>query len=269
MKKVLPLCVAVGFFTAFAHANSSPTPADFSGYWVLDFSQTKNVPEGLENYSMNVSQDARQLKVQTALKGNLRPAEDTGGSRSGGYPRGSPGGYPGGTPGGYPGGPVGGIGLPGPIGPGWPGGGMGLPGGGVGVPVGGIPGGGGRASRRAEHRSQREIAAFAYYPQNAVFNLDGTESTVKLDRPAGSDATAKAEWAKNGKELKLSLAAGQDSSRKEGIQLRDQWSLTNDGHFLRIDRSVHTANGTATVRLVFRKQDTSSDKGAAQGSPTN
>lgn len=250
MNKALPLCLTFTFFAALAQAKTPSKPADFSGNWVLDTSKTKNLPEGLEAYSIVVNQDAQQLKVQALLQGNLRPREG---------PRGT---YPGGTqgpvlPGSHPGRGVGGMGLPGA--------GMGLPGGGMGVPIGGgMPGGGGDQSR-AENRSQATIAAFTFYPRNATYNLDGSESSAQLGDPSHNDATLKADWAKNGEVLKLSLVGTGNSVLKGSkIQMKDQWKLSKDGQLLMVERAVRSPGGSVTLHLVFRKQDAGSKNSAGQ-----
>lgn len=139
----------------------------------------------------------------------------------------------------------------------------------MGLPGGGMPGGRGGGSRRGENRGQGNTAAFTYYPQKAAFNLDGSESTAQFGGPVESDATAKAEWAKSGKELKLSLVGEQGSSQRGGLQLKDQWNLTEDGNFLKVDRTVHSAGGSGTMHLVFRKQEADSNKSTSQDSHTN
>ena len=241
MKRILPLCLALVFCPMFVQAETRSKPADFSGSWVLDTSQTKNLPEGQESYGMVVNQEAQQIQVETTLKGDLRPTDRSSGQ--------SPGGYPGGSPGGYPGRRGGGIGMPGGIG-------IGIPGGGVGGPMGGgVPGGGG-GGPRGEGRSQRNVAAFLLYPRSAVYKLDGSESTAQLGGPMQTDATSKAEWVSGGEVLKLSLVETGDSDRRGGeIQVKDQWKLEKDGQFLKVDRAVHSGRGSSTMHLVFRKQD--------------
>jgi len=206
------LCwLAFGILPALAGAKTPSTPADFSGRWVLDFNQTKNPPSGLEAYSLAVSQDQQQLKVETSVKGNLQPSG--GGNQH--PPRG--GGYPGG------------MGMPGPM---WPRGGHRM------------PSGQGQARRL-------EAAALKVYPPTAVYNLDGTTSTARLGDHERSDATAKAEWAKGGKQLKITLV-GEGPEKSGQAQLKDEWKL--DGQYLKIDRNIHTPNGSTTVHLVFRKE---------------
>lgn len=233
MKKVFLVFLELAFFLAFVQAKEPSKPVNFSGNWLLNFGETKNPPAGLQAYSLVVNQDQQHLKVGTSLEGDLQRAQDVRNSGS----------YPGGTPGGYPGrrgGMGGGLGLPGRIGIGMPGGGMGIPGG----------RGGGRP--RGEGPAQGNVVAYKLYPPSAVYKLDGSESTATLGDPQQSGATSKAAWAKNGKELKLSLAGNGDSGQRGSkIQLKEQWKLSEDGKSLRIDRSIKSPEGSGTVHLVF------------------
>ncbi|MGH9434259.1 MAG: hypothetical protein ACRD3T_22250 [Terriglobia bacterium] len=258
MKKTLLFCLALATLTTLLAARTPPKPVDFSGNWVLDTSQTKNVPQGLESYSIAVKQSEQQLDVQTTLKGDLRQS----------LPNGSSGPNPGeqapGPVGRYPGSYPGGMGMPRT-------GGMGMPGGRAGVPMGeGIPGGGMPGGRGGEGRQPgaggraQAIAAFKLYPSNAVYKLDGSESTAKLGGSDPSTATTKANWEKGGKEVKLSLTGDDNSDRRGGqIQLKDTWKLSKDGQTLKIDRTVQTMRGSGTVHLVFRKQDAASTSNPA------
>ncbi|GEM_PF-478927 len=263
MKKNLMFCLAVAFTGTFLYAKTPPKPVDFSGNWVLDTGQTKNLPQGLESYSMNIKQTEQQLGVQTTLKGDLRPMARVpngpngrnGPNSGGGQGTGTAGPYPG-TPGGYPGGMGGGMGMPRV-------GGMGMPGGmgrgpmGEGMPGGGMPGGGGGIGRQHHSRKPEGAAAFALYPSRAVYKLDGTNSTAKLGGTAQSNATSRANWSKDGKQLKLSLVGNDDSDRTGSqIRLKDGWKLSKDGQTLKVDRTVKTSGGSKTLHLVFHKQDT-------------
>ena len=145
--------------------------------------------------------------------------------------------------------------------------GIGMPGsGGMGGPMGGgMPSGG---TPRAESQSAGQIAAFTIYPESAVYKLDGSESTAQLGRQMQSDATLKADWAKSGKVLKLSVVENGDSGQRGGkTQVKDQWKLSKDAQFLMVDRNVHSLDGSGTVHLVFRKQAADSTNGAAQDQP--
>lgn len=208
---------------------------------------------------MAVKQDGLQVKVDTSLQGNLQPADNP---RQ--YP-GSGGGYPGGSGGGYPGGRRGGGGMGGGMGRiGFPmpgGGGMGMPGGGMGTPGGG--GGGGRGGRsRPDARMEGNPAAYKLYPQTALYRLDGSESSVQFGDQDSTAATSKAEWGRDG-ELRFSLVGKDDSGQKSSkIQVKDQWKLSEDGQTLRVERSVHSPEGSGTVHLVFHKQSADAGKPA-------
>jgi hypothetical protein len=228
-------------------AKSSVSDSDFSGTWVLETSQTRNVPDGLESYTMTVAQNGQQLKVATALLGDLRPAprtQDAGGYPGGGNPNG--GGYPGG---GYPGGGYPGGGYPGGVGMGRGGmGGMGGMGrGGMGRGGMGRGGPGGMPSQRVEYM------AYKYYPATVEYPLDGSQGSTQLGDPEQTPAASQAQWSGGGKELKLSLNAKDDTGDKANdITVKDQWKL--DGRYLKVARTVKTAHGSETVHLVFRKQ---------------
>jgi len=252
MKKILMAFLGIVFCTGVAFAKDASNPASFSGLWVLDFGQTKNPPAGLQSYSMVVKQDQQQMKVETSLEGDLQAAPSQSGNAPGG-------GYPGGSGGmGRRGGMGGGVGM-GRMGMDIPGG-MGGPTGGQGG--GGTPGGG-RGGQRGEGRSQGSVAAYKLYPQSAVYRLDGSESTAQLGDAAGTDATLKAEWAKSGRELKLSMSGNEDSTQKGGkVQLKDQWKLSDDGKSITVERSIKSPEGSGTVHLVFIKKDATSPSSA-------
>jgi hypothetical protein len=290
MKKFVLLCLIFSWGAISIEAKAPPKTADFTGNWILDMSQTKKVPDGLDTYSMVIKQDARQLNVQTKLQGNLRPdSSPTATSPQTRARVGPPGGYPGGVgPMGGPGMPVGGIGGPEepvggggtiggqgvPVGPEGPIGGPAMPVGGVGpmsgpgIPVGGGPMGEGipgstepsrgRIGRNNRH-ARTAAQAFTLYPRSAVYKLDGSETNVQLGDPTHSEATSKAAWTKGHKELKLSLAGGDSSARNgDGVAVKEQWKLSKDGQHLLIDRTVHTPGRSTTIHLVFNKQPAAS-----------
>jgi len=252
MRKAWPVFCAIVLGSTMLQAKDASKAANFSGEWVLDFGQTKNPPAGLEAYSMVVNQDQQQLKVETSLKGDLQASQDASNS---GYPGGSRGGRRGGGMGG-------GIGMPGG-GMGMPRGGIGMPGSGGGIPndsgmpggsSGGGGGGGGNGSPRPSS-SRGGVAAYKLYPSSAVYKLDGSESTAQLGDSDQTSATTKTEWAKNGEELKLSLAGDENPQGKGGkVQIKEQWKLSADGHSLMLERSVKAPEGSGTVHLVFSKQ---------------
>ena len=241
MKKILLAFLALAFCSTFVQAKEPSKPTNFSGNWVLNFGQTKNPPAGLQRYSMVVNQDEQQLKVDTSLQGDLQATPNT--PNSGGYPGGSSGGS--GRRGGM-GGGMGGIGI-------------GIPGVGMGMPR----GGGGRP-RTEGPSSQGYVAAYKLYPPSAVYKLDGSESTAQLGNPEQTNATSKAEREKNGEVLKLSLVGNGDSGQGGGkIQVKEQWKLSEDGKSLKVDRSIKSPEGSATVHLVFLKTEAESSSGAA------
>jgi hypothetical protein len=259
MKNILLVIPALAFCSMSVRAKEPSNTANFSGNWVLDFSQTKNPPAGLQKYSMVVNQDEQELNVKTSLQGDLQPAQ----SDASGYPGGS-GGYPGGSSGGYPGGRGGmggGMGMPGRGGVGMPSGGMGGPSGG-GMPGGGMPGGGG-GRRGGEGRG--DVAAYKLYPQSVVYKLDGSSSSAQLGDPEQTEATSKAELEKSGEALKLSLVGNENSGQRGGkIQVKEEWRLLQDGKSLKVDRSVKSPEGSGTVHLVFMKREADSSGSAAR-----
>ncbi|MGH9407570.1 MAG: hypothetical protein ACRD3D_17250 [Terriglobia bacterium] len=248
MKKMALLFLAMAFGFSSMQAKSPPKTADFSGTWALDTGRSKNVPEGLDSYAMTVAQTQRELKVETTLKGDLKPVGDL----SGPYPAGPQGGaYPGGTHGSIGGGigrmgRAGGMGMPGgreaPMGEAMPGG------------IGGAGGIGGGGTPRSERRPLDSAAALSFYPSSATYRLDGEATTAQLGGPAHSDATLKASWTKKGQLLKMSLDGNAYSGMGSDLQLKDQWKLSNDGASLLVERSVRSRAGSTTVHLVFQKQ---------------
>ena len=139
------------------------------------------------------------------------------------------------------------------------GGGLGLPGGigiGMGIPVGlGIPRGGGGRPRSAGP-SQGKVAAYKIYPENVVYKLDGSKGTAQLRDRDQTNATSRAERAKDGEALKLSLVGNGDSGNKGNkVQITEQWRLSQNGKSLKVDRTVKSPEGSGTVHLVFLKRD--------------
>ena len=235
MNRVLLAFVALTFCSTIVQAKEPSKATNFSGNWVLDFGQTKNPPAGLQHYGMVVNQDEQQIKVETSLEGDLQVTPGTVNS----------GGYPGGTSAGS--GRRGGMG-------------MGIPGAGMGMPR----GGGGVGGPRTVEPSRGNVAAYKFYPQRAVYKLDGSESSAQLGDPEQTNATSKAEQEKKGEVLKLSLVGHEDSGQGGGkIQLNEQWRLTEDGKSLKIDRSIKSPDGSGTVHLVFLKKEADASSGAS------
>jgi len=241
MKKTLVAFLAIAVWMTLVQAKEPSKPRNFSGNWVLNFGQTKNPPDSLQGYNLVVNQDEQQLKVETTLQGDLQGTPNT--PNSGGYPGGS----------GRRGGMGGGLGIPGGIGIG------------VGIPVGmgvpgvgmGIPRGGGGRSRSAGP-SQGNVAAYKIYPENVVYKLDGSEGTAQLRDQEQTNATSKAERAKNGEVLKLSLVG-----RGNKVQITEQWKLSEDRKSLKVDRTVKSPEGSGTVHLVFLKRESDTASAAA------
>jgi len=243
MKKFLLAVFAVmalAVWITFGQAKDTSKPTNFSGNWVLNFGQTKNPPDGLQGYELVAKQDERQLQVETALEGDLQGTPSTP----------NPVGYPGGS--GRRAGMGGGVGLPGGIGIG------------MGIPVAlGIPRGGGGRSRSGGS-SQGNIAAYKLYPQNVAYNLDGSEGTAQLRDVEQTNVTSKAERAKDGELLKLSLVGNGDSGNKGNkVQITEQWKLADDGKSLKVDRTVKSPEGSGAVHLVFLKRESNSARPAA------
>jgi hypothetical protein len=124
--------------------------------------------------------------------------------------------------------------------------------------------GAGRPPTGQSQAQRLEITGLKVYPPSAIYKLDGTPSTAQLGDRDRSAATAKAEWAKGGKQLKLTLT-GQGAEKSGQAQLKDEWKL--DGQYLKIDRNVHTPNGSKTLHLVFRKEVADATTAAAQAAP--
>jgi hypothetical protein len=230
MNRVALFSLSLVLCCSSLEAKKPAQPANFSGTWVLDFTQSKDLPPTLENYSMVVSQNQQNFEVKTTVKGNLNPRQNASDEPG----QGGPGtGYPGG---GYPGG-------------GYPGGGPGMHRmGRMGMPGVGFPGG--RAGAASQRRVEAE--AFTLYPADGVFSMDGSKSSGKLGGKGQTDATLMADWAKKGKMLTLVMAG--DENFGGTVKIKDQWKFSKDGQSLMVDRTVHTSNGSKTLHLVFYKK---------------
>jgi len=234
--------MSLAVWITFGQAKDTSKPTNFSGNWVLNFGQTKNPPDGLQGYELVAKQDERQLKVETTLQVDLQRTSSTP----------NPVGYPGGS--GRTTGMGGGLGVAVP-------GGIGI---GMGVPVAlGIPRGGGGRSRSGGS-SQGNIAAYKLYPQNVAYKLDGSEGTAQLRDVEQTNVTSKAERAKDGELLKLSLVGNGDSGNKgTKVQITEQWKLSEDGKSLKVNRTVKSPEGSGTVHLVFLKRESDATRAAA------
>lgn len=222
--KVLIVCLTLAFTVPRAHAKDPPASGSFAGKWVLDFSQTKNPPAGLQDYSMVVNQDAQQIKVDTVLVGELQAAPGSvspGAGMGGGSGR------------------AGGMGMSGRRSVGTPRGGSGMPGG-----VGGGP--------RGEGSLQANLAAYQVYPRSVVYKFDGSEARSQFGDPDETQATSKVERTGHDQILKLSLTGNTEGTEKNGqIKVKDQWQLSEDGKYLKLDRTIKSPEGSGTVHMVF------------------
>ena len=82
--------------------------------------------------------------------------------------------------------------------------------------------------------------------------------------PEQTNVTSKAERAKDGELLKLSLVGKGDSGQKQSkVQITEQWKLSEDGKSLKVDRTVKSPEGSGTVHLVFLKRESDATSAAA------
>jgi hypothetical protein len=94
--------------------------------------------------------------------------------------------------------------------------------------------------------------------------LDGGEGTAQLRDPGQTNVASKAERAKDGELLKLSLVGKGDASQKQSkVQITEQWKLSEDGKSLKVDRTVKSPEGSGTVHLVFLKKESDATSAAA------
>ena len=228
----------------YVHCAAQSKTTDFSGAWALDKSKTPDLPPALESYTMNVTQDERQLTVETEVQGEIGRRDGTGSQGPGRGRRGG-GGFPGG-------GRSGGIGFPGGRS-----GGIGYPGGG-GTGGGGYPGGGGRGGGTPKDGAMTMALRMA--PPKATYALDGSETTIQMEaredggQPGGA-IVAKANWKNGGKILELeSTRQLKTYGEERTITSKDRWELSNEGKTLIIKRAIEMPRGTNEVKLVFIKQ---------------
>ena len=266
MKKLFVLAILMaGISAGSGLASGGEARTDFSGHWTLDRNKTHDLPGWLQSYKMQVTQTGRALTVNTKTEGDFRPAEapeggDSAGEnlpgtrrRGGGYPGGG-GGFPGGGAGG--GFPGGGGGFPGggglPRGGGFPGAG----GRGGGYPGGGPEGRGGPGGPGARGGQMRKSMAFGMITPTATYYLDGTASTMKVDKPVPGTALLSAAWKKDGKQLNLSKEESLRGGERT-IKVQEQWKLSKDGKELEVERTVDTPRGSAKAKMIVAREEAS------------
>jgi len=220
---LLAVCLTLTLTVPRAIAQDNSVPPNIAGKWVLDFSRTKNPPAGLQDYTLAVKLDAQQISVETALVGNLQAA-------------------------------------PGAVTPNGMGGNSGRAGGmapavrrGMGIPRDGsaMPGGVG-GGPRGEGPLQGNLAAYQVYPQNVVYKLDGSEAASQFSDEERTPATAKMERPGHEQILKLSLTGKSEAGEKNSqIKVKDLWQLSEDGKYLKLDRTIKSPEGSGTVHMIF------------------
>ena len=81
MKKMKVAFYIVGMvILSFCAVSIGAAQDNFSGVWILDKEKTRQLPPGLQSYTMVVKQDDQQLVVQTKVEGNLGAARGGGGA---------------------------------------------------------------------------------------------------------------------------------------------------------------------------------------------
>jgi hypothetical protein len=225
---------------------------DFSGNWVFDRVEAQNLPRGLNNYSMAVTQDAKELNVESKLnrdaqEGGRQRGSDSDSASGGGRQRGGGGGSPSGR---------GGVGFPGGGGIGFPGGGRrgGIGGGGYpggGGSGGGYPSGGGGGGRRAPQGSRGGgLGALSTVVPSATYQLTGQETTFGVGGRFPGEAKLKAKW-KNDKVLELSMV--QKTSDGKKVTTKETWELDEASQLLKVERSVNGPGVKDKVKMTFKK----------------
>jgi hypothetical protein len=224
---------------------------NFAGSWVLDTKRTKDLPETLEQYRLQVSQDAERITIQTEVRGSLRSAR-----RGGGMPGGLPGGGRGGGRGMGGGGMGGGGGAVGVEGAG---GGMGR--GGMG---GGMGAGGGEMGGMSIPREMIMQMALSLSPAQVIFPIDGQQTELRQEaRPTGEGQPSPASiltrlkgvWKKNGSQLELVTSRTTTTQNGERtLTARDRWEIEKDGTLV-VRRNIETPVGYQEAKLYFQKAE--------------
>jgi hypothetical protein len=86
MRKTTVVFGIIGMIVlSFCAISIEAAEADFSGVWVLDKKKTRDLPHGLDSFTMIVTQNGQQLLVEAKLEGNLQEPEFKEASSGGGY----------------------------------------------------------------------------------------------------------------------------------------------------------------------------------------
>lgn len=243
-------------FLATTLCFASGQRADFSGNWVFDRVEAQNPPRGLNNYTMAVAQDTKELIVESKLDRDTQDSgrqrsSDSGSDPSTGRQRGG-GGYPSGRGGG-------GIGFPGSGGIGFPGGG-GMGGGRRGgMGGGGYPGGGGGGGGRRPQGSGGGYGGFnalSTVVPRATYLLNGQETSDNVSGRFSGEAKLKAKW-KNDKTLELSMVQKTYDGKK--VTTKETWEFDEATQMLNVERSVDGPGGKDKMKLTFKKGEAAAD----------
>jgi len=89
---------------------------------------------------------------------------------------------------------------------------------------------------------------------NVTYYLDGTASTMKVDKPIPGTALLTAAWKKDGKQLDLSKKESLRGGERS-IKVNEQWKLSKDGKVLEVERIVDTPRGSAKAKMFFAREE--------------
>lgn len=101
----------------------------------------------------------------------------------------------------------------------------------------------------------RKSMAFAMVIPTARYALDGSSTTVEVDKPIPGSETLKAVWKKGGRQLNLSRVENLRGS-ESSMKVKEQWKLSKDGRTLELQRTVDTPRGSAKVKMIFVRDET-------------
>lgn len=100
----------------------------------------------------------------------------------------------------------------------------------------------------------RKSMAFSMVAPTATYNLDGSSSTMQIEKPIPGSATLKAAWKKSGRQLNLSRVEDIRGGERK-IKVQEQWTLSKDGKVLEILRNVSTPRGSVKVKMFFSREE--------------